>query len=123
MIVMATVHVDISNSEGIPELLENEPTSFALHHRVLYADLVSSSVSLPAPKRAFPVGDIRLLHEPDREASFSVGEPDDPVGAHQPFLLIVRLLTSRASATESFFTRPPVDNSLHVLDLRAVYHT
>ena len=63
--------------------MEGVNAPFALSHHELVKHLESGSVAVPVPAT--------LPQERDREASFSVDEPDHPTSKlGQPFLLIVR---------------------------------
>jgi hypothetical protein len=66
---------DLPASEELAELLEEDDIPLVLHHAELRKHLPAD------PHAGLPV-------HADEEASFTVDEPDDPIGT-QPFLLVV----------------------------------
>jgi hypothetical protein len=84
MVVRPPVDVHLSRSEELAELVEAGDATRALRYHEIVRDLVSGLV-------ASSTHAVRLPHESDREASFSVYKTDHPATLlGQPFLLVFR---------------------------------
>jgi hypothetical protein len=84
MVVVPPIGDDGPHPEELTKLVETPDARRTLCHSEFMSNLPSGSVAAPAPAAW-------LADEPDREASFSVYEPNDPATElDQSFLLIVR---------------------------------
>ena len=84
VIVVPPVDVHLPYSEELADVVERRDASRALRNHEIVRDLVSGRVA-SSPRT------VRLTHEADREASFSVYETDHPATKlDQPFLLVFR---------------------------------
>jgi hypothetical protein len=84
VVVRPPVDVHLPHSKELAQLLETPDATRALRHNEVVRDLVSGFV-------ASSIRAIWLLHEPDREASFSVYKTNHPTTRlNQPFLLVFR---------------------------------
>jgi hypothetical protein len=84
VVVIPPIDVHLARSEELAELVKTPDATRALCHNEVMRDLVPGLVA--SSSRA-----IRLMHETDREASFSVYKTDHPASElDQPFLLIFR---------------------------------
>ena len=81
MVVVPSIRNDLPHPEELSELLKAGHALRALRNGELMSHLIAGSVARSA--RA-----IRLPHEADREASFSVYKTNNPAESDQPFLLI-----------------------------------
>ena len=84
VVVMPPVHIHLSHSEELADLVEAPDATSALCDHEVVRDLVSGRVA-SSPRS------VRLPNEPDREAPFSVYKTDHPATKlDQPFLLVFR---------------------------------
>ena len=84
VVVIPPIWEDVANTEVLTETLEARDAGGALRDRELVRHLETGSVA-SSPHA------VRLPHEADREASFSVYETDHPATElDQPFLLVFR---------------------------------
>jgi hypothetical protein len=83
VIVQSTIYVDAANTKEVLEHVETADALRALCHHKLMRHLEACSV--PSA-----ICSLRLSHDVDRKASFTVNETDYPADLDQSFLLIVR---------------------------------
>ena len=83
VIVQSTVYVDAANTKEFLEHVETSNALRALCHHKLMRHLEACSV--PSA-----ICSLRLSHDVDRKASFTIDETDYPADLDQSFLLIVR---------------------------------
>jgi hypothetical protein len=85
VIVVATIDQDHANTEEGLELIKTPDALGTLGHDKLVEHLIPSSVADSAIT-------VRLTHQAEGEASFSIYKAQNPTQRDQPFLLIVRTL-------------------------------
>jgi hypothetical protein len=83
VLVQSTIYVDAANTKEVLEHVETVDALRALCHHKLMRHLEACSV--PSA-----ICSLRLSHDVDRKASFTVNETDYPADLDQSFLLIVR---------------------------------
>ena len=83
MIVAAAIDHHRADTEEVTQLVQTPDAPCALGDDELMKHLIASSVADPAVA-------VRLPHQAEGEASFSIHKADHPADSDQPFLLIVR---------------------------------